>query len=172
VSPDNVHETGVSLDGQSGSPIVAAEGGAGRANSKKDLVTARSEVVVPYRRVQRACSLGSEVECGGLRSRPGTGPKRSSICGDPARHSAPARLPLGRTRSSLQALAVSAGLPAPGYRDRGEPALWRRPRRRRRSQRVRAEKVHSCPRPAGLGLDRDDRYEGDSSCRFSVVARH
>jgi hypothetical protein len=25
VSPDNVHETGVSLDGQSGSPIVAAE---------------------------------------------------------------------------------------------------------------------------------------------------
>jgi hypothetical protein len=36
--PDNVHETGVSPGGVTGSPIVAGEG-AGRANSKKFLVT-------------------------------------------------------------------------------------------------------------------------------------
>jgi hypothetical protein len=39
VSPDNVHETGVSPSGQFGSPIVASRGGTGRANSEKDLVT-------------------------------------------------------------------------------------------------------------------------------------
>jgi hypothetical protein len=37
VWPDNVHETGVSPGGVTGSPVVAGEG-AGRPNSKKDLV--------------------------------------------------------------------------------------------------------------------------------------
>jgi hypothetical protein len=39
VSPDNVHETGVSPGGQSRSPLVSRGGAAGRANSNKDLVT-------------------------------------------------------------------------------------------------------------------------------------
>src|SRR6266508_3290918 len=38
VSPDHVHETGVSPGGRSGSPHRGRGGGAGRANSKKDVV--------------------------------------------------------------------------------------------------------------------------------------
>jgi hypothetical protein len=48
VWPNNVQKTGVSPDGRSGSHR-GRRGGLGRANSKKDLVTARSEVFVPYR---------------------------------------------------------------------------------------------------------------------------
>ena len=51
VSPDNVHETGVSPGGRFGSPIVAAEAEQVERKSKKDLVTGpRSEVFVPFRR--------------------------------------------------------------------------------------------------------------------------
>jgi hypothetical protein len=39
VSPDSVHETGVSPAGQSGPPIAAAESRAGRVNWKKEMVT-------------------------------------------------------------------------------------------------------------------------------------
>jgi hypothetical protein len=39
VWPDNVQETGVWPVGQCGFPVVAARGGPGRANSKKELVT-------------------------------------------------------------------------------------------------------------------------------------
>ncbi len=48
VSPDNVHETGVSPGGQSGSPIVAAEAEQVERTRRKTWSRARSEVFVPY----------------------------------------------------------------------------------------------------------------------------
>jgi hypothetical protein len=48
VSPENVQETGVSPGGRSGSDIVAAEAEQVERTTKKDLVTLRSEVFVPY----------------------------------------------------------------------------------------------------------------------------
>ena len=48
VSPDNVHETGVSLDGQSTSPIVAAQAQQVEPTRTKTWSRARSEVFVPY----------------------------------------------------------------------------------------------------------------------------
>jgi hypothetical protein len=47
-SPENVQETGVSPGGRSGSDIVAAEAEQVERTTKKDLVTLRSEVFVPY----------------------------------------------------------------------------------------------------------------------------
>jgi hypothetical protein len=60
VSPDNVEKTGV----WSGSPIVAARGRAGRTNSKKDLVTGRSELFVPFRLWESWASSFLHVEDG------------------------------------------------------------------------------------------------------------
>jgi hypothetical protein len=48
VSPDNVHETGVSPAGQSGPPIAAAESRADRVNWKKEMVTDPIPRFVPY----------------------------------------------------------------------------------------------------------------------------
>jgi hypothetical protein len=48
-SPDNVHETGVSPGGQSGSPIVAAEAEQVERTRRKTWLSAQSEVFVPYR---------------------------------------------------------------------------------------------------------------------------
>ncbi len=48
VSPDNVQETGVSPRWTVCIAQRGRRGAADRANSKKDLVTARSEVFVPY----------------------------------------------------------------------------------------------------------------------------
>jgi hypothetical protein len=61
VSPHNVHETGVSPGGQVWSPIVAAE--AQQVEQlEEDLVTARSEVFVPYRRSTEPEPLRSREE--------------------------------------------------------------------------------------------------------------
>jgi hypothetical protein len=49
VSPDNVHETGVSLDGQSGSPTVAAEAQQVEQLEEDLVMGPRSEVFVPFR---------------------------------------------------------------------------------------------------------------------------
>lgn len=48
-SPEGVHETGVWPREQSGSPIVAAEGGAGRATRRKTWSRIESLVSVPFR---------------------------------------------------------------------------------------------------------------------------
>jgi hypothetical protein len=57
-SPDNVHQTGVSPGGQSGSAIVAAEAEYVERTQGKTWSRARSEVFVPYRR-QPHCLLPS-----------------------------------------------------------------------------------------------------------------
>jgi hypothetical protein len=50
VSPDNVHEAGVSPGGQSGSPIVAAEAEGVERTRRKTWSPARSEVLQATRK--------------------------------------------------------------------------------------------------------------------------
>jgi hypothetical protein len=50
LSPDNVHETGVSPGGQSRFPVVAADAEQVERTRRKTCSRARSEVFVPYRR--------------------------------------------------------------------------------------------------------------------------
>jgi hypothetical protein len=49
MTPDNVHETGVSLDGQSASPIVAAEAEQVEQGRERPGHGSQSEVFVPFR---------------------------------------------------------------------------------------------------------------------------
>ena len=80
MSPDNVHEIGVSPSGVTGSPIVAGEG-AGRANSKKDLVTGpiRGFCALQPTEAESASISARDKSCELARNQPdSSGPHRSS----------------------------------------------------------------------------------------------
>jgi hypothetical protein len=79
MSPDNVHETGVSPDGQSRPPIVSAEAEQVERTRRETWSRARSEGFVPYRLLFRMLRAEIRLLSDGDR---GFGPLQSWRAGD------------------------------------------------------------------------------------------